>query len=98
MNIINNNTTELQVDAVFIAIWTKPSSDLVKNIINTDESGYIITNSTRTSCDGIFASGDVVSGSLKQAIYAAGQGALAAVNIQQYLGKRWLIIFNTQRI
>lgn len=88
MNIINNNTTELQVDAVFIAIGTKPSSDLVKDIINTDESGYIITNSTRTSCDGIFASGDVVSGSLKQAIYAAGQGALAAVNIQQYLGKR----------
>lgn len=88
LNILDNSTSDIQLDAVFIAIGTKPSSNLVKDIVNTDESGYIIANNTKTSCDGIFAAGDVVSGSLKQAIYAAGQGALAAVKIQEYLGKR----------
>lgn len=88
-NVIDNSTIDVPVDAVFIAIGTKPSSSFVKDIIDVDESGYIITNNnTETSCNGIFAAGDVVSGSLKQAIYAAGQGALAAVNIQKYLGKR----------
>ena len=88
-NVIDNSNTDISVDAVFIAIGTKPSSSFVKDIIDTDESGYIITNNnTETSCSGIFAAGDVVSGSLKQAIYAAGQGALAAINIQKYLGKR----------
>lgn len=88
LNILNNNTTDIPIDAVFIAIGTKPSSEFVKNIVNLDEHGYIITDNTKTSCEGIFAAGDVVSGSLKQAIYAAGQGALAAVNIQKYLGIR----------
>ena len=88
LNLLNNSSTDIQVDAVFIAVGTKPSADLVKDILETDESGYIITNTTKTSCNGIFAVGDVVSGSLKQAIYAAGQGALAAVNIQKYLGMR----------
>ena len=89
LNAIDNTTTDISIDAVFIAIGTKPSSGLVQNIVEIDESGYIITNSnTETSCNGIFAAGDVVSESLKQAIYAAGQGALAAINIQKYLGKR----------
>ena len=88
LNVLDNSTSDIQLDAVFIAIGTKPSSNLVKDIVDIDESGYIITNNTKTSCDGIFAAGDVVSGSLKQAIYAAGQGALAAVKIQEYLGKR----------
>ena len=88
LNILNNNTTDVPIDAVFIAIGTKPSSELVKNIVKLDESGYIITDNTKTSCEGIFAAGDIVSGSLKQAIYAAGQGALAAINIQKYLGIR----------
>ncbi len=88
LNLLDNSTTDIQVDAVFIAVGTKPSSELVKDIVETDELGYIIANNTRTVCDGVFAAGDVVSGSLKQAIYAAGQGALAAVSMQQYLGKR----------
>ena len=87
LNVLDNSTSDIQLDAVFIAIGTKPSSNLVKGIVNIDESGYIISNNTKTSCNGIFAAGDVVSGSLKQAIYAAGQGALAAVKIQEYLGK-----------
>ena len=88
LNVLDNSTSDIQLDAIFIAIGTKPSSSLVKDIVNIDEFGYIITNNTKTSCDGMFAAGDVVSGSLKQAIYAAGQGALAAVKIQEYLGRR----------
>ncbi|MBR1944026.1 MAG: thioredoxin-disulfide reductase [Alphaproteobacteria bacterium] len=89
LNTLDSNNVDIPIDAVFIAIGTKPSSNLVKDIVNIDELGYIITNSnTETSCSGMFAAGDVVSGSLKQAIYAAGQGALAAVNIQKYLRRR----------
>jgi thioredoxin reductase (NADPH) len=78
----------LQVEGVFIAIGTEPSSDFVKNMVECDEEGYIIANDTITSCDGIFAAGDIVSGSLKQAVYAAGQGALASHMVEKYLGVR----------
>lgn len=89
LNLLDNSVENIQLDALFVAIGTNPSSGLVKNILNLDKFGYIVTDSnTKTSHNGIFAAGDVVSGSLKQAIYAAGQGALAAVNIQKYLGKR----------
>ncbi|MDR2075200.1 MAG: thioredoxin-disulfide reductase [Holosporales bacterium] len=83
-----NNKENLSVDGVFIAIGTKPASDFVRNIVACDEEGYIITEDTMTSCPGIFAAGDVVKGSLKQAVYAAGQGALSSNMVEKFLGVR----------
>ncbi len=83
-----NDNSILNLSAVFIAIGTVPSSEFAKNLIDLDPEGYIIANETKTSCEGIFAAGDIVSGSLKQAIYAAGQGALASRYIEEYLGIR----------
>ncbi|MDR1488378.1 MAG: thioredoxin-disulfide reductase [Holosporales bacterium] len=80
--------TFLEVDGVFIAIGVYPMSHIFKNIVELDEEGYIIADNSVTSCKGVFAAGDVVSGSLKQAIYAAGQGALASYKIEKYLGIR----------
>ena len=71
---------------MFIAIGTIPSTDFLANIIDTDSEGYIITEHIATNVQGLFAAGDVVSGSLKQAVYAAGQGAAAAKQIEEYIG------------
>lgn len=82
------STSEIQIDGLFIAIGTHPATDFLKGIVELDKNGYVIANETRTSVNGIFAAGDVVSGSLKQAIYAAGQGALASRHIEKELGLR----------
>ncbi|MDR0744714.1 MAG: thioredoxin-disulfide reductase [Holosporales bacterium] len=87
-NSITDATSSLNVDGVFIAIGTVPSSDFIANLVKLDTSGYIVCAETKTSCKGIFAAGDVVSNSLKQAIYAAGQGALASRAVESYLGLR----------
>lgn len=84
-HIFLNNFEKLEIEGLFIAIGTFPSSDFAKNILELDEDNYIKTTGTKTSCPGIFAAGDVVSGSLKQAVFAAGQGALAATKVEQYL-------------
>lgn len=88
--VVRNRKTGLEapfkVDGVFIAIGTTPSSELVRDLVDLDAEGYIVENKTKTSQAGIFAAGDVVSESLKQAIYAAGQGALASKQIEEYLG------------
>jgi thioredoxin reductase (NADPH) len=85
----NQNSTSLSVDGVFIAIGTRPMTELVNCFVDLDNEGYIIPNNgTLTSCNGVFAAGDVVSGSLKQAVYAAGTGALAAYQVEEFLGIR----------
>lgn len=81
-----NNGRILDVSALFIAVGVVPSSGFVSDLVALDGSGYIIANETKTSVPGVFAAGDVVSGSLKQAVFAAGQGCLAAQSIGQYLG------------
>lgn len=83
-----NSESTLKIDAVFIAIGTIPSSGFVKDLLPLDSEGYIISNETKTEIPGIFVAGDIVSGSLKQAIYAAGQGCLASHYIEKYLGVR----------
>ena len=80
--------TTLDISGIFIAIGTMPASNFVKDLVDLDPEGYVIANNTKTSCEGVFAAGDIVSGSLKQAIYAAGDGALAARHIEEYLNIR----------
>lgn len=89
---IKNSTTGgetiLDLDGLFIAIGSVPSSEFARDLAPLDEEGYIIAQNTTTICSGLFAVGDVVSGSLKQAIYAAGQGALAAKYVEEFLKLR----------
>ncbi|MDR0630737.1 MAG: thioredoxin-disulfide reductase [Holosporales bacterium] len=74
-----------KVAGVFIAIGTAPASEFVRNFVNRDSEGYIIACNTKTSKTGVFAAGDIVSGSLKQAVFAAGQGALAAKCVEEFV-------------
>ena len=77
---------EWQYDGVFVFIGLSPNSDLVKDKVETDQHGFVITDSNlMTSLPGLFAAGDVRLGSTKQAASAAGEGATAALMIREYL-------------
>ena len=78
---------ELAMDGAFIAIGHEPQSELVEGIVDIDENGYVVTEgrSTRTNVPGIFAAGDLVDHTYRQAITAAGSGCQAALDAEWYL-------------
>lgn len=80
--------TTLETDAVFVAIGLNPNSKLVKNRLALTPYGHIVvTDHTKTSCEGIFAAGDVVDAHYRQAITSAGTGCMAALDAEKYLKK-----------
>ena len=81
-------TEELKPAAVFIFIGLDPNVDFVQGTVDLDRWGFIRTNERlETNIDGVFAAGDVRSGSTKQVASAVGEGAAAALMIRQYLEK-----------
>jgi thioredoxin reductase (NADPH) len=77
---------ELPVTGLFIAIGHEPRSDLVKGQVDLDEDGYVLTyRGTATNLDGVFAAGDLVDHTYRQAITAAGTGCQAALDAERYL-------------
>ena len=71
---------------VFIFIGLEPNTEPFRDLIHTDEWGFIATNqSLETNIPGVFAAGDVRAGSTKQAAAAAGEGGTAALMVRQYL-------------
>ena len=81
-----SSTKEWHYDGVFVFIGLIPNSELVKELINLDEYGFILTDKTlMTNRPGLFAVGDVRADSTKQAAAAAGEGATAALMIREYL-------------
>jgi thioredoxin reductase (NADPH) len=78
--------SELHVPGVFIFIGLSPNSQPFKDIAKLDNQGFIMTGiDLQTSTEGIFAAGDVRSGSTKQLVSAAGEGAAAALAIREHL-------------
>jgi thioredoxin reductase (NADPH) len=85
----NRNTgeiSELHVPGVFVFIGLTPNSKSFKDIAKLDTQGFIMTGiDFQTSTEGVFAAGDVRSGSTKQLVSAAGEGAAAALAIREHL-------------
>ena len=87
-NVKTNAVTELDVDGVFVAVGTQPATGYLKGIVNLDANGSVIINDKlETNVPGIFAAGDIRSGSIRQVIGAAGDGAMAAVNAGKYISE-----------
>ena len=81
-----SKTTELNTDAVFIAIGHIPNTQIFKNYLDLNENGYILTNEgTKTNIPGVFACGDVQDWEYRQAVTAAGSGCMAAIDTERYL-------------
>ncbi len=87
INCITNKTSELEVSGVFVSIGSQPATGYLKGLVDLDAHGAIIVdNNLQTKIPGIFAAGDIRSGSIRQVISAAGDGATAAVSANKYIG------------
>ncbi len=86
-NTVDGATREIDITGAFIAIGHEPQSQLVQGQVETDDDGYVVTQgrSTLTNRPGVFAAGDLVDHTYRQAITAAGSGCQAALDAEWYL-------------
>lgn len=85
-----NETEEIPATGVFIAIGHKPNTDIFKDYLDLDETGYIknVPGSSKTNVPGVFVSGDAADHVYRQAITAAGTGCMAALDAERYLAAK----------
>src|SRR5690606_26059304 len=84
---VDGSTKQIDADGLFMGIGHKPNTDLFKDILDMDETGYlkIRPGSTYTNIEGVFAAGDVADKTYRQAVTAAGTGCMAALDAERWL-------------
>jgi thioredoxin reductase (NADPH) len=87
-NVKTGQKSSLEVSGVFVSVGSQPATGYLKGVIDLDKNGAIVTNDQlESSVPGVFAAGDIRSGSIRQVVGAAGDGAVAAVNAGKYLSE-----------
>ena len=86
---VSGEQSTLAVTGVFVAIGHDPRSELVREVLETDPEGYVLVGgpSTHTSIEGVFAAGDLVDRTYRQAVTAAGSGCAAAIDAERWLAE-----------
>jgi len=86
---VTGEESKLDVTGVFVAIGHDPRSELVRGQVDLDDDGYVLVRpgSTATSVEGVFAAGDLVDRTYRQAITAAGTGCSAAIDAERWLAE-----------
>ena len=89
-NVTNSEVTKIDVDGVFVAIGQIPDSDIFKDLLKTDPSGYIVANEDcKTNIEGIFTAGDCREKNIRQLATAASDGAVAAINACSFIDENY---------
>jgi thioredoxin reductase (NADPH) len=88
-NTLTGEESTLEVTGVFVAIGHDPRSELVRDQLDVDSDGYVLVRgrSTYTSVDGVFAAGDLVDRTYRQAVTAAGTGCSASIDAERWLAE-----------
>ena len=91
-NVKTDQTSELPVEALFIAIGHEPNTDLLRGQLDLDDVGYIRVSPGRsqTNVEGVFACGDAMDPVYRQAVTAAGTGCMAAIDAERWLAEQEL--------
>jgi len=86
---VTGEKSTLEVDGAFVAIGHAPSTELVKGKLETDASGYLVVEpgTPKTAIPGVFAAGDVMDHTYRQAVTAAGTGCMAALDAERFLAE-----------
>ena len=86
---VTGRESTLAVTGVFVAIGHDPRSELVRDVLDTDPEGYVLVQgrTTATSIEGVFAAGDLVDRTYRQAVTAAGSGCAAAIDAERWLAE-----------
>lgn len=85
----NGDTSELEVQGVFMAIGHTPNTQFLGDLVTLDDSGYILPEEgTRTNIEGLYSAGDISDQEYRQAITAAGAGCAAAIEVERWLAKQ----------
>jgi len=87
-NVKTKSNTDFKCNGIFIFVGFTPNTDYIKKIVNTDDSGWIITdNKMNTNRPGIFAAGDLRADTYRQIATAVGDGVTAALSCEKYISK-----------
>ena len=86
-NTVDGSESELALTGLFVAIGHDPRNELIKGVVDLDDQGYVkvVGRTTATNIDGVFAAGDLVDHTYRQAITAAGSGCAAALDAERWL-------------
>ena len=86
----NGQVSEIPCKGVFVAIGHAPATELVKDVLETHNGGYIKVEpgSTKTSIPGVFAAGDLTDHIYRQAVTSAGMGCMAALDAEKFIAEK----------